>query len=47
MNPGHSSESFNTSYNMQRVRQAAILSSEVLNLPDHLSAEAVSAGCIS
>jgi hypothetical protein len=40
MNPGHSSESFNTSYNMQRVRQAAILSSEVLNLPDHLASGA-------
>ena len=34
LNPGHSSESSNTSYNMQRVRQAAILSSEILNLPD-------------
>ena len=34
MNPGHGSESFNTNYNMQRVRQAAIMSSEVLNLPD-------------
>ncbi|WP_223936966.1 hypothetical protein, partial [Aeromonas caviae] len=33
LNPGHSSESSNTSYNMQRVRQAAILSSEILNLP--------------
>ena len=33
-NPGQSSESFNTNYNMQRVRQAAIMSSEVLNLPD-------------
>src|SRR5260370_36478037 len=40
MTAGHSSESFNTRYNMQRVRQAAILSSEVLNLPDHLASGA-------
>lgn len=33
-NPGQSSQSANTNFNMLRVRQAVIMSSEVLNLPD-------------
>lgn len=34
LNPGHASRSSNTNFNMQRVRQAAVMSSEILNLPD-------------
>ncbi|SYZ52416.1 TrwB protein [Xanthomonas arboricola pv. juglandis] len=33
-NPSQSSQSANTSFNLQRVRQAAVMSSEILNLPD-------------
>lgn len=33
-NPGQSSESSNTNYSTQRIRQAAIISSEIMNLPD-------------
>jgi len=34
LNPHHGQASHNTSFSMQRVRQAAVMSSEILHLPD-------------